>query len=101
MDDKIICRLNNQISFRRCSLSRGKSAIRIPTKKPSFYQTRKGQLTSDHKDMDPAKILSKIEVHFKSRTLTQAFEERDNLSDNTHLTGNYFNDENEKFLHLS
>lgn len=40
-----------------------------------FIKPEKGQLTSDHKDMDPAKILSKIEVHFKGRTLTQKFED--------------------------
>ncbi len=40
-----------------------------------FIKPEKGQLTSDHKDMDPAKILSKIEVYFKGRTLTQTFEE--------------------------
>ena len=40
-----------------------------------FIKPEKGQLTSDHKDMDPAKILSSIEVHFKGRTLTQIFED--------------------------
>lgn len=40
-----------------------------------FIKPEKGQLTSDHKDMDPAKILSKIEVYFKGRTLTQTFED--------------------------
>lgn len=40
-----------------------------------FIKPEKGQLTSDHKDMDPAKILSKIEVHFKGRKLTQEFDE--------------------------
>ncbi|MBR3868511.1 MAG: hypothetical protein IKM66_04285 [Clostridia bacterium] len=39
-----------------------------------FIKPEKGQLTSDHKDMDPAKILSKIEVHFKGRKLTQDFD---------------------------
>ena len=38
-----------------------------------FIKPEKGQLTSDHKDMDPAKILSKIEVRIKGRTLTQEF----------------------------
>ena len=38
-----------------------------------FIKPEKGQLTSDHKDMDPAKILSKIEVKFKGRTLTQEY----------------------------
>lgn len=40
-----------------------------------FIKPEKGQLTSDHKDTDPAKILSKIEVYFKGRTLTQTFED--------------------------
>lgn len=40
-----------------------------------FIKPEKGQLTSDHKDMDPAKILTKIEVHFKDRKLTQEFDE--------------------------
>lgn len=38
-----------------------------------FIKPEKGQLTSDHKDMDPAKILSKIEVQFKGRKLTQEY----------------------------
>lgn len=40
-----------------------------------FIKPEKGQLTSDHKDMDPAKILSKIEVQFKGRKLTQEFDD--------------------------
>lgn len=40
-----------------------------------FIKPEKGQLTSDHKDMDPAKVLSKIEVKFKSRKLTQEYTE--------------------------
>ena len=40
-----------------------------------FVKPEKGQLTSDHKDMDPAKILSKIVVHFKDRKLTQEFDD--------------------------
>ena len=40
-----------------------------------FIKPEKGQLTSDHKDMDPAKILSKIEVRIKGRTLTQEFDD--------------------------
>ena len=38
-----------------------------------FIKPEKGQLTSDHKDMDPAKVLSKIEVQFKGRKLTQEY----------------------------
>lgn len=40
-----------------------------------FIKPEKGQLTSDHKDMDPAKILSKIEVYLKDRKLTQEFDD--------------------------
>lgn len=40
-----------------------------------FIKPEKGQLSSDHKDMDPAKILSKIEVTIKDRTLTQEYKE--------------------------
>ena len=40
-----------------------------------FIKPEKGQLTSDHKDMDPAKVLSKIEVQFKGRKLTQEFDD--------------------------
>jgi hypothetical protein len=38
-----------------------------------FIKPEKGQLSSDHKDLDPAKILSKIEVTLKNRTLTQEY----------------------------
>lgn len=40
-----------------------------------FIKPEKGQLTSDHKDMDPAKVLSKIEVYFKDRTLIQKYDD--------------------------
>lgn len=40
-----------------------------------FIKPEKGQLTSDHKDLDPAKIISKIEVTLKNRTLTQTYHE--------------------------
>ena len=40
-----------------------------------FIKPEKGQLTSDHKDMDPAKVLSKIKVYFKDRTLIQEYDE--------------------------
>ena len=40
-----------------------------------FIKPEKGQLTSDHKDMDPAKVLSKIEVLFKGRKLSQEFDD--------------------------
>ena len=39
-----------------------------------FIKPEKGQLTSDHKDMDPAKVLSKIDVFFKGKKLTHEFE---------------------------
>lgn len=40
-----------------------------------FIKPEKGQLTSDHKDMDPAKIISKIEVTLKGRKFTQEYEQ--------------------------
>lgn len=40
-----------------------------------FIKPEKGQLTSDHKDLDPTHILSKIEVQFKGRKITQEYEE--------------------------
>ena len=40
-----------------------------------FIKPEKGQLTSDHHDMDPARILSKIEVTFKGRQLCQEYED--------------------------
>lgn len=40
-----------------------------------FIKPEKCQLTSDHKDLDPAKILSKIEVTLKDRKLMQNYEE--------------------------
>lgn len=39
-----------------------------------FIKPEKGQLTNDHKDMDPANILSKIEVQFKNRKIIQEYE---------------------------
>ena len=40
-----------------------------------FIKPEKKQLTSDHKDMDPAKVISRIEVTLKDRTLRQEYEE--------------------------
>ena len=40
-----------------------------------FIKPEKGQLTSDHKDLDPAKILSKIEVRLKDRKIIQEYDE--------------------------
>lgn len=40
-----------------------------------FIKPEKGQLTSDHKDMDPAKVLSKIEAFFRGRKLSQEFDD--------------------------
>ncbi|WP_195607956.1 hypothetical protein [Intestinimonas butyriciproducens] len=51
------------------------SYVGTGTKVQYFIKPEKGQLTSDHKDMDPAKIISKIEVTLKDRTLTQAYHE--------------------------
>lgn len=39
-----------------------------------FIKPEKGQLTSDHKDMDPSKIISKIEVTLKDRKLSQEYD---------------------------
>ena len=39
-----------------------------------FIKPEKLQLTSDHKDMDPATIISKIEVTLKDRKLTQKYD---------------------------
>lgn len=40
-----------------------------------FIKPEKGRVTSDHKDLDPAKILSKIEVKFKGRKITHEYDE--------------------------
>ena len=40
-----------------------------------FIKPEKLQLASDHKDLDPATILSKIEVTLKNRTLIHKFDE--------------------------
>lgn len=40
-----------------------------------FIKPEKCQLASDHKDMDPAKVLSKIEVTLKNRLLSQQYGE--------------------------
>lgn len=42
-----------------------------------FIKPEKLQLTTDHKDLDPGKILSKIEVTFKDRKLTQEYDGED------------------------
>ena len=42
-----------------------------------FIKPEKGQLTSDHKDMDPTKVLSKIEVTFKGKKITQKYEDEE------------------------
>lgn len=39
-----------------------------------FIKPEKLQLTSDHKDMDPNKVISKIEVVLKDRTLTHKYD---------------------------
>lgn len=39
-----------------------------------FIKPEKGQLSSDHKDMDPGKVISKIEVSLKNRKLSQEYE---------------------------
>lgn len=42
-----------------------------------FIKPEKLQLSSDHKDLDPAKILSKIEVTLRDRTLSQEYDDLD------------------------
>lgn len=42
-----------------------------------FIKPEKLQLTSDHKDLDPATILAKIEVTLKDRKITQEYDEKD------------------------
>lgn len=44
-----------------------------------FIKPEKLQLTSDHKDMDPAQIISRIEVTLKDRTLTQIYDDNNQL----------------------
>ena len=39
-----------------------------------FIKPERLQLSSDHKDMDPAKVLSKIEVTLKNRKLIQEYD---------------------------
>lgn len=46
---------------------------RTTEKAQFFIKPEKLQLTSDHKDLDPAKILSKIEITLKDRTLSQEY----------------------------
>lgn len=41
-----------------------------------FIKPEKLQLSSDYKDLDPATILSKIEVTLKDRTLKQEYDEK-------------------------
>ena len=42
-----------------------------------FIKPEKLQLTNDHKDLDPATILTKIEVTLKDRKITQEYDEKD------------------------
>lgn len=49
---------------------------KVDNKKVQFFiKPEKGQVTSDHKDLGPSKILSKIEVKFKGKRITQEFDE--------------------------
>ena len=41
-----------------------------------FIKPEKLQLTNDHKDMDPAKIIAKIEVTLKDRVLSQQYDKQ-------------------------
>ena len=49
-------------------------ALTLRSKVQYFIKPEKGQLTSDHKDMDPSKIISKIEVTLKDRKLSQEYD---------------------------
>lgn len=40
-----------------------------------FIKPEKLQLTHDHKDMDPAKVLAKVELTLKDRVITQKFKD--------------------------
>lgn len=40
-----------------------------------FIKPEKLQLSSDHKDLDPAKVISKIEVTLKDRVLSQTYDD--------------------------
>ena len=42
-----------------------------------FIKPEKGQVSFDHKDLDPSKILAKIEVQFRGRKITQEFEDNE------------------------
>ena len=42
-------------------------------KAPFCIKPEKGQLTSDHKDMDPAKVIPMIEVTFKGCRMIQEY----------------------------
>ena len=47
-----------------------------------FIKPEKCQLTSDHKDLDPAQVLAKIEVTLKDKKLIHKYERDENeLSD--------------------
>lgn len=41
-----------------------------------FIKPEKLQLSSDHKDLDPAKVLAKIELTLKDRNITQAYSDK-------------------------
>ena len=41
-----------------------------------FIKPEKLQLSTDHKDLDPASIISKIEVTLKDRTLIQKYDNK-------------------------
>lgn len=40
-----------------------------------FIKPEKCQLTRDHKDLDPARIPSKIEITLRDKTLSQRYDE--------------------------
>ncbi len=53
----------------------GKS--RVKKKAQFIIKPGKGQLASDHKDLDPASILARIKAQLKDRRLAQEYGDRE------------------------
>jgi hypothetical protein len=41
-----------------------------------FIKPEKGQMTNDHKDLDPGKVLSKVELTLKNKKITHKYDEQ-------------------------
>ena len=41
-----------------------------------FIKPEKGQMTNDHKDLDPGKVLSKVELTLKNKIITHKYDEQ-------------------------